>query len=511
MEMNFKKIIGGNKMNWFLKKKTSLHITVLLALILLLAGCQQPVQNTTTASEPAESTQEPTEAATIEFDYETDVVVVGGGGAGLVSALTAAENGAKVILLEKMGYMGGATIMSGGIVPASGTKFQEDAGIVDNVEMFARDIFRPAHYSQRSDLVYTVAENAAGVIDWMEELGVKWELITSFLYHGQSNYRMHRAEGQGAGMTGVLIDRVNENTNITVMLETPGVGLITDDSDAVIGVKATTPDGNEINIGAPATILCTSGFAANKEMLEEYIPSIVNAYPMVAPGATGEGIMWGAELGAELKHMDAYQGYAPYSEEIRSGLDLFILYRGGILINNNTERFTNEHMGYSELSPHVVNQPDHYAWMIFDQTNAERTAALDTYEEKEILIKAESIEELASAVGLDADKLVAIVDEFRDGMASGEDRFNRTLLPEAFEAPFYAIKVTGDLRHTQGGLVTDTQARVLREDGTSIPGLFAAGGVAEGFSSAGGPGYMSGNGLLQAFVFGRIAGQEATK
>jgi len=110
---------------------------------------------------------------------------------------------------------------------------------------------------------------------------------------------------------------------------------------------------------------------------------------------------------------------------------------------------------------------------------------------------------------MDPEKLQATFDDYEAGIKSGEDRFNRTKFPAEWKAPFYAIKVTGDLRHTQGGLVTDTQAHVLRTDGTAIPGLYAAGGVTEGFSSAGGPGYMSGNGLLQAFVFGRIAGQTA--
>ncbi len=441
----------------------------------------------------------------------TDVVVVGGGGAGITAALSAAEEGAAVVLLEKMSYMGGATLMSGGIVPAVGTRQQQEAGIEDSIEAFARDILRPAHYAVRHDLVYAVTEHAKDIIEWMEDLGVEWTLITEFLYMGQTNYRMHRAEGAGAGMTQVLIDRVNENEKITVLLETPGIELLADTEGNVVGVLAENSDGERITVIADAVILATSGFAANKDMLEEYIPEIVAAYPMVAPGATGEGIVWGQTLGADTANMRAYQGYAPFSPELRQGLDLFILYRGGILVNFDGERFTNEHLGYSELAPHVVNQPEHQAYMIFDAAVAEATAAFEGYLDAGIVKTAETAAELAEALELPVEQLETVFNDYWDGIERGEDVMNRTHLPASWEAPFHAVLVTGDLRHTQGGLVTDLDGQVLKPDGTMISGLYAAGGVTESFSSAGGPGYMSGNGLLQAFVFGRLAGQAAAE
>ncbi len=440
---------------------------------------------------------------------ETDVIVVGGGGAGLVTALTAAEKGANVVLLEKTGMLGGATALSGGIVPAAGTRFQKEAGITDTPKAMARDIFRPAHYSQNIALVNKVAENSGSIIDWMEKLGVKWTLTTTFLYNGQTNYRMHTAEGTGAGIVKVLTEKVNNNKNIKVYLETPGTGLVTDTNGNVIGVTAENKEKGKMTFIGKSVVLCTSGFGANKEMIAKYTPSAAKAYPMVAPGATGDGILWGMNLGADVKNMGAYQTYGPISYETKTPLGSTILDNGGFLVNKDAERFCDEYMGYSQLGAEIINQPDAYAYSIFDSNVAKLVADLSKTAKYGTVVSANTIEELAGKLGIDKANLKKALTDYEKGIAKGEDIMNRTKLPKQFAAPYYAVKVTGDLRHTQGGLVTDLNARVLRTDGTAIKGLYAAGGVTEGFSSAGGSSYMSGNGLLQAFVFGRIAGQEA--
>lgn len=442
---------------------------------------------------------------------ETDVVIVGGGGAGIVSALKASDNGANVILLEKMAYMGGATMLSAGIIPAAGTSFQAEAGINDTPEQLALDILRPSHYSVRQDLVEEIANGAGDIVEWMDELGVNWNLLTGFLYKGQSNYRMHQAEGQGTEMTKVLIDEIYKRDNIEVLLETPGTGLLTTNDDKVIGVTAENNAGETIVIKADNVILATSGFAANEEMLEKYVPEITEAYPRVAPGATGEGIQWAVKLGADVANMDSYQGYAPISNKTKASLDLSMLSRGGILVNKNTSRFTDEYLGYSELSAHIINQPDNIAYLILDKNVAEGTSALDQYKEDEILIEAKTPAELAKKINLDPTAMEEVFASYEEAIEVGEGRFNRTKLPQNWDAPYYAIEVSSDLRHTQGGLVINTNAQVLDTNGAVIDGLYAAGGVTEGFSSSGGPAYMSGNGLLQAFVFGEIAGTNAAQ
>jgi len=501
-----------------MKRRISLVISLLL-LLSIASGCsteknEEPINEDPVVENTGDQQKSDIKISTGENAPEysetltTDVLVLGGGGAGITSALTASENGSKVILTEKIGYLGGATIISGGIVPAAGTAQQEEAGIVDNNDLFVRDIFRPSSYSVRKDLVYTIAENAKGVVEWLEEQGVVMSLITDNLFYGQSNYRMHIAEGSGAGMTQTLIKNLKNDENIEVLMNSPAIELAIRDGE-VIGAFVRRNNEETVLIEAENTILATSGFAANKEMLEEYIPEMVNAFPLVAPGATGEGIIWGQNLGAELANMKSYQGHGVFSEELDKSVDLNILYRGGILVNKDGHRFTNEHKGYSELSPEVLSQPTGHVYMIFNQENADFTSRFKEFDDAGILIKGSSLEELATMLDIDYDHIKASVDDFMNGIETGQDSLNRTLFPKHFEGPYYAIDITADLRHTQGGLVTDVVGQVLKEDGTLIKGLYAAGGVMEGFSDTAGPGYMSGNGLLQAFVFGRLAGKQA--
>lgn len=472
-------------------KKVNKIIGIFLSVLLLMTGC---TQNPTTNG---------------KFDMETEVVVVGGGGAGLTAAISAAEKGSKVILLEKLAYMGGATMLSARIIPAAGTELQANAGIEDSPTAMARDILRPAHYSQDKKLVNLIADNSADMVKWLGDLGVRWNLQTNVLYKGQTQYRMHQAEEQGAEIAKVLIDKVSENDSIQVLLETPGTGFITNENGDVIGVTAKDKNGKELRIKANAVVLATSGFAANKEMLQEYIPNAVDSYPVVAPGATGDGILWGEKLGAKIDNMTAFQGYGPISNKTKKTLGTGILYSGGILINKDTDRFTDEYLGYSELGSHIINQPEGIAYMIFDSNIAGTLTNLDQMRSDGILFEGNTVEDLADEIGLNKDKLVKEFNNYIVGIETGEDLFNRTKLPKSWDGPFYAIEVTSDIRHTQGGLVVDENSRVIKKDGKPINGLFAAGGVTAGFSSSGGPAYMSGNGLLQAFILGRIAGQNA--
>ncbi len=431
-----------------------------------------------------------------------DVLVIGGGGAGICASLAASQADAKVIICEKLGMLGGATILSGGKIPAVGTKQQVERGEQDTVRANAQDIFRPNNYSVREDLVYTVAERGKDMIEWTEGFGVTWTLDKT-LYYGQSAYRMHTADGAGAGLTQKLIDAMGADANIEQHLDTEIKGLIVD-GDTVVGAY-----GDELAITSRNVVLATSGFGNNDEMIAQYMPEAIPAYKVVAPGATGEGIKWAAELGADLQCMGAWQGYAFHDVDNDKGVEQGIFNNGGIAVNLDGRRFMNEYGGYSELTPHILAQPEHVAFMVFTDEQVAKSAGYEGWQEAGIVYDGASVEELAGVIGVDVEALTATVAAYQAGIEAGEDVFNRTKLPAGFEPPYHALKITGEIRHTQGGAVTDVACHVLRADGTLIKGLYAAGGCTEGFSSRGGAAYMSGNGLIQALVFGRIAGENA--
>lgn len=144
----------------------------------------------------------------------TDVLVVGGGGAGICAAISAAENGAQVILAEKLSQLGGATILSGGAIPVVGTKQQTEAEVEDSIFAMATDILRPTNYTVRADLVYTVAERAKELIEWTEQKGVVWTLDERGRF-GQTARRMHIAEGTGDGLVNTLIEHMTAQESIT--------------------------------------------------------------------------------------------------------------------------------------------------------------------------------------------------------------------------------------------------------------------------------------------------------
>ena len=440
--------------------------------------------------------------------WEADVAVVGGGGAGLAAAIAAAEAGKTVILMEKIGFLGGTTMLSSGIIPATGTDEQIAFGVTDDsVNANAQDILRPSNYSVRQELVYTVAEKAKDMVDWLRGMGVKWTLMNS-LFYGQSEYRMHQAEGSGAGMTKAMIDHLGTFDTVKAYVNTTVLGLLLDDG-RVVGCYGTDENGEAFALTAKNTVLATTGFGNNDEMLLQYCPEIQPAVKIVSTGATGEGIKWGAQLGARLANMGAYQGYAFHTVDNNKSGEQGILNNGGIFVNEQGKRFCNEYGGYSEITPHVLAQTNHICYEIFTDIQASQCALFEGWNEAGIVFTGDTPAALAEAIGVDAEALEKTIEDYKAGIEKGEDKWNKCRLPENFDGPYYAVKNTGEIRHTQGGMSTDVEAHVLKEDGSIIPGLYAAGGCTEGFSSGDGAAYMSGNGLLQCLIYGKIAGTNA--
>jgi len=251
-------------------------------------------------------------------------------------------------------------------------------------------------------------------------------------------------------------------------------------------------------------------------MVRQHIPDMADALFFGHAGNMGDGIKWGRALGAALRHMGACQGHGSVASPHNILITWALMMEGGFQVNANGRRFSNEHQGYSEQAVAVLGQPGGVAFNIFDERLHKLGLQFEDYRDAVAagaIKTAETIEGLADALGLPpaslADTLAATW-----SMASGErpDPFGRDFTAKPALSPrFYGTKVTGALFHTQGGLVVDDEARVCRDDGMTLPNLFAAGGAACGVSGPAIWGYLSGNGLLSAVTLGRIAGMAAAR
>ncbi len=456
-------------------------------------------------------------AATTRFDASVDIAVVGGGACGLVAALAAHDAGAQVVVFERDAMPSGSTALSSGMVPASGTSMQRARGVADTPALMASDIQHKAKGRNDQALVDAVCLASGPTIDWLASRhNVPFELVEGFLYPGHGLARMHAVPARtGAALMGALLAAI-EAVGIDIVTDAHVTNLVADERSAVRGLRLERPDGGSESIGCAALILACSGFGGNKAMVAQFIPEMAGAKYFGHIGNQGDAVRWGQALGAAVKHMGAYQGHGSVAVPQEALITWALMMEGGFQVNAKGERFSNEHSGYSEQAVSVLSQPDGLAWNIYDQ----RLHALGmTFEDYRnacaagAMRHADTIAELARLCGLPPDSLAATLEHVGDlALDRGQDRFGRNFTGKAqLQPPYYAVKVTGALFHTQGGLLIDTQARVLRADGGAVPNLFAGGGAACGLSGSTVDGYLSGNGLLTAIVLGRIAGESAAQ
>ncbi len=446
------------------------------------------------------------------WDVETQLVIVGAGGCGLMAAFAAARRGVELVLLEKDTRLGSNTELASGSIAAPGTRFQRAAAIDGTAEQMAEDVLRKNHGQVDREIVLALCRKSRKVIDLLvDEVGLALTLNTDAGRFGQSFLRLHNPAGRsGAPLVRALHAALGRFPNVTFADKTPGNGLITDEHGAVIGVLAGASGTDRIR--AQKVILACDGFGANKEMLRRYIPEMADAEYIGAQGGTGEGIRWGMAIGAATEHMTGYLGHGLVCPGYGTRLSPEIALLGGVIVNVDGERFGPEDQGYSELAQVVLRQPRGVAVEIFDQRIYDILAPnahfRDTIEAG-ALRSGNTLEELATALKRDPIRLRASVDECNAAARSGNDRFGRKTFGTPLKPPFYGAYITGALANTQGGLKVDVHGRVIRTDGTIIPNLYAGGGTAAGISGDSADGYLSGNGLLSALGLGLIAGEHA--
>ena len=446
------------------------------------------------------------------FDIEVPVAIIGAGAAGLTAALACREAGVEPLLLERDAVPHGSTSLSAGLIPAAGTRFQRAHGIADDAATFAADVQRKAHGQAEPALVETVTREAGPTIEWLaDRFGLDFSVVHDFNYPGHTHRRMHGLPSRSGAE---LVDRLRaaaESAEVPLLTEARVTTLIRDQHGALRGLVAERPDGSVERIGARAIVLACCGYAGNKALVRRYIPDLAEAVYFGHPGNEGEALHWGEQLNAELRDMTGHQGHGSIAHPQGILVSWAVIMEGGFQVNLRGERFWNESSGYSEAGVAVMGQPESVAWDIFDSRIAGIARQFEDFRQAEAqgaVLTANSVVELSRVTKLPlATRLDEVAALKRDGAT---DSFGRNWREVAqLSAPFCAVRVTGALFHSQGGLAVDGQARVRLARGGIIPNLFAAGGAACGVSGPEASGYLSGNGLLTAVTLGRIAGVAA--
>lgn len=435
----------------------------------------------------------------MQEDIEVDVVVAGAGAAGVMTALRASENPDVVVaVLEKSMTEGCNAGVSSGSLAAGGTRFQRAAGIEDSAQRHTDDILSNSGDERHRDLVGALCGVAADYVHWIaDELGYPMDVGIDMARKGMSVPRLHAdpARVGGGPLMTHLRKELADRPNVALLDEAPVTGLRVEDG-GVVGVTG-RQGGNDLVVTAGTTVLATDGFAGNRALMQEFCAELGDPFHGGVSTATGDSIGWLRPLGVEFRNMSACLRHGQVTLH-GTRVNPALPWLGAVLVNRRGHRFVDEQAhGYSGLAGVIQAQPGERAVMIWDaeaQQTAQHSEMMRESQQAGALQTAPDVATLADTLRLDPLALASAL----------------TPLPgrRALVGPFHYASLTHGVLTTQGGAAIDTRGRVLRPDGSTIPGLRAGGGVAVGLAGPDSSGYSSGNGLLSAFGMGWIIGNE---
>ncbi|MBS4768456.1 MAG: flavocytochrome c [Burkholderiales bacterium] len=466
----------------------------------------------------------PTKNETID----TQVVVIGGGGAGLAAAVSAVQNGAKVVVLEKLGYLGGSTNVSGGAFNAVDPKRQKAMGIEDSEDKFYDQTMKGGHNVGNPELVRYLTSNAMSSIEWLESLGSPFKDKI-----GTATGALWQRSHYGTTPSGNHYIRTLENflaehkDSATIITDANVKSLIKDKDGRVIGAVAENHGRKITVIASKGVVITTGGFGANVELRRRVNTGVWKEVDLgkgigastIQKAAQGDGIAMGKKVGAEVIGMSDIQLHpcgtpgTGLMEHIRTSG------RNRLFINENGDRFVNEGAARDTLCKAIFAQPHSTYWLVVNHVRypgrdwVDRNGAtIADMASLGAVVEGATLDELAKKTGMDPAKLKASVDEYNK-VATGKvekDKYgfvanNKEDKPMT-EGPWYAVKKVPTVHHTMGGLKINTQTQVLDIAGKPIPGLYAAGEVTGGIHGAN---RLGGNAIADIFTFGRQAGKVA--
>ncbi len=456
------------------------------------------------------------------LELEADVIVVGGGGAGLAAAVSATQNGAAVIVAEKMPKLGGNTLISGSAYNAVAPDRQAAQGIEDSIELHYTQTLEGGDNKADPELVRTLVENAYPTLQWLEnDLGIEFQEEIVQIVGSLHQRGFEPVEPLGTGYIKGYTTYLEAN-GTQILLDTRIDTILMEDG-AAVGVSGTTSQGRPVTLRAKkGVIIATGGFGANVEMREKcntLWPSLVNQPTTNHPGATGDGIVMAEAAGAQLVQMEYIQLH-PMGDPETGSLNTNPLsgsVKNTIYVNSSGERFTAEDGRRDSICTDALNQEGGVFWAVMNiNTYPDETTHKSNFNAtmEELLasghaVKGETLAELAGKMGVPADALQKTVESFNAAVNAGTDEFGRKLFDQPLtEGPFYAGARKPTVHHTMGGIKINPRAEVISVDGEVIPGLYAAGEVTGGIH---GTNRLGGNALADINVFGKIAGENAAK
>ncbi len=456
-------------------------------------------------------------------ELSADVVVIGAGGAGMAAAVQAHQNGATVLVIEKMPKVGGNTILAGGALNAVDDRSEMAIRQNDSVEWHYTQTYEGGDKQGYPDLIHTLVSNVWDGVEWLKGMGMEFNAEPFTVLGGLWPRAWKPSMPVGTGFFKTYMDYVEANKGIEVRLNTKAEEFITDETGRVVGVKCTGETGNTVTAMAAKGVVCAmGGFSRNVELRQAYniqwatldasIPSTNH------PGATGDAIKMLMKLGADLIQMGNLQ-LLPLGDPETGSLSGAIEHgvESRIFVNAEGKRFVNEGGRRDEMTHALFAQPGAFLWVIMDSDTYPTGDIKNNFNESiDSLIaagrafKGETLEELCAQIDVPVENLKAALEEYNKHCLSKEpDAFGRTLYGTPIDnGPFYAGKRVPTMHHTMGGVRINTKTQVLSELGQPIPGLYAAGEVTGGIH---GTNRLGGNALADILVFGRIAGTEAAK
>ena len=458
------------------------------------------------------------EAAPKKAKAETfDAIVLGAGPAGLITAITAHDAGAKVVVLEKCDRPNGNAIFALGSICGWGTRHQAEQGIKDTADAFYAMMMDISKQMGDKALNRLYTDKISEGIDWLEkDIGVKFGKIRPMPYPRLG--RTCRVLGEGITVGGRLVEKLLEackKRGIDILFQHKAIELLHDEHFAVTGVKVLTPDGQKSFLAKAGVCICTGGFSANPEMVDRYIGGW--ATRMVLRGSkstTGENISLTMPLYTKFVNMDQFHSGPILGKTHVNPAD--VLNSGyGVQVNTSGQRYMDENNTYVIKARTTAQMTlDNYAWVIVDSDCSVLDKVIPKFDRlNNPYGKADTIEELCKQVKLPVERVTAIVKAYNEAVEKGTlDQMNPPCTykkPHPIKkAPFYAVPFQGGMTATFGGPLINAKAEIQNLDGESIPGLYAAGNSAGGIFFHN---YAGGAQLGAALVYGRIAGAELAK